>query len=204
MFVYNALISVFHPIMLHYQLIILMYVKKKIVEKRDVSYAGCFEKTNDEIKTIRRAISKHLMYQQGLETIYQLAIAVLLLCYANSNTTTSSGLSALFKQEGLRFLGLTLTPEIIVILSVTLSFFSFTSANINGIRGHCFHLPIMSRLMLALCILASCIMRIVAFTLYFAPLLGLFELLNHFKGKHKTIVNTFRSTDTILFHFIFS
>ena len=153
---------------------------------------SAYKKQVDTIKELETQISKHVRLQQGLETIYQLAITVILLCYAHSKTKTFNGLSALFKKDGLVYYGISISPELIITVNIVLNLFSFTLANINGIKGHCYNLPFVTKLVLAFCILCCSINRIMAITLYFAPTLGLFDLLFHYKGifHSKVIIGT--------------
>ena len=182
-FLYDLLTAIIIPIKFHYRLIVAKSVRKSILERCDVSFASAYMKITKRIQQIEKEITTHKRLQQGLETIYQLAGNVLLIFYANSYTRTSQGLSALFESDGIDLFGISISPNFVVMLNIILNFLSFTSANVNGTRVNSYHYPIMSKIMLAISIFCSCATRIMAMNLFFAPVLGLFDLLMHYKGK---------------------
>ena len=181
-YVFNILTAMIHPIRLHFQSVVANVVRKKIIEKNDNSLGIAFRQNSNIIKQINEGKRKHVRLQQGLETIYQLAIGTILLFLASSNTRTSQGLSALFESDSINIFGFSMSPKIVIAVNMVLNFLSFTIANINGIRSESYF-PIMSKMMLAVSVLCSCAARIMSITLYFAPSLGLFDLLFHYKGK---------------------
>ena len=72
---------------------------------------------------------------------------------------------------------------LIVTLNVLLNFLSFAYANMMGTRGYRLYFPLRSKLVLVVSILSSCVARMIGILVYFAPSLGLFDLLYHYKGK---------------------
>ena len=181
-FLFDILTSIFHPIKLHYDLVVAKCVNEKLLESKLTSTQTQFEENANIIKCLEEEKCRHIRLQQGLETIYQLAIGTILLFLASSNTRTSQGLSALFESDSINIFGFFMSPMIVIAVNMVLNFLSFTIANINGIRSESYF-PIMSKMMLAVSVLCSCAARIMSITLYFAPSLGLFDLLFHYKGK---------------------
>lgn len=158
---------------------------KKLVACNESAFADRYKDLAESIKVLEYKISKHMQLQTGLETIYQLAISVILLCYANSQTKTTQALTDLFEADSINFLGISLSPEFVILINVVLNMISYTFANVKGLRGHCQHFPALSKLLLATCIFASTVARIIGFTIFYAPPLGLFDLLFHYKGLKK-------------------
>ena len=179
---FDILTAVVHPIILYFKLILAKCVRNKILAKHEISLVHSFNKNVKVIKELEEKISRHIRLQQGLETIYQLSITVILLCYAKSKTRTTQSLSALFEVQKITVIGIPMAPEVVITINILVNIASYTLANMNGIRGHCQHFPLMSKLLLCLCILSSTMARIIAFTMFFAPALGLFNLLYHYKG----------------------
>ena len=181
----DTLTAIFDPIRLNFKLILAKVVKNKILITNNNSLAGVFKKQTEMIKDLRTEIVMHIRLQQGLETIYQLIINVVLIFYAKSKTKTSQGLSALFEGENVSFMGISISAIYILAINLALNMIGFTSANLNGIRGHADYFPLVSKLLLSVCILCSILTRILAITMFFAPALGLFNLLYHYKGNFK-------------------
>ena len=172
-----------YPIKLQYRLIVAKLSRQIITEKNDLSNSTIYKKNSETIFKIQRKIKRHVRLHQSFETIYQLAITSILLFYDISNTKTSQGLSAFFEGKDFNFVKIPISPILMVKISVALGFLSFTLKNIQGIRIKDSYLPITPRIMLAVSIFCSCVARILSMVLYFAPTLGLFDLLFHYKGK---------------------
>ena len=158
---------------------------KQLVACNESAFADRYKDLAESVKVLEYKISKHMQLQTGLETIYQLAISVILLCYANSQTKTNQALTDLFEVDSITFLGISLSPKLVIFTNVVLNMISYTFANVKGLRGHCQHFPALSKLLLATCIFASTVARIIGFTIFYAPPLGLFNLLFHYKGLKK-------------------
>ena len=181
-FVFHILTSIIHPIRLNHKLVLARSITQKILKKKSNCLAEAFRENSNKIDQASEENCKHIRLQQGLETIYQLAISVILLFYAQSKTKTSQGLSGLFEADRIYIMGISVSPTFVITTNVVINFLSFTNANINGIRRSDSHFPIISKFMLATSILCACIARIMSMVLYFAPVLGLFDLLFHYKG----------------------
>ena len=185
MFLVDMITSVFNPIISHYDLVVAKCVREKLLEWKLKSMIPHFEENASIIKGLEEEKCRHVRLQQGLETIYQLTLSLLLLFYAISTTRTSQGLSALFESDNnIEIIGISMSATLVIAINTGLNFFSFVYANLNGIRGNSCYFPITSQLILALSILCSCLSRIMSIVLYFSPALGLLDLLHHYKGDN--------------------
>ena len=183
LFIWDILTAIIEPIRLHFKLVLANCRQQILLKREKASFGLIFKKNSLLIKETQRQVSKHIRLQQGLETIYQLAVTVILLAYAESETKTSQALSGLFKNDGLTVFGIYLSPIALIIFNVTMNIIGFTSANVNGIREGRHHFPAVSTLLLGLCVFCACLTRILGITLYFSPPLGFFNLLFHYKAE---------------------
>ena len=182
-FLFDMITSIFHPIKLDYDLVVAKCVNEKLLESKLTSTITHFEENAKIIKCLEEEKCRHVRLQQGLETIYQLTLNLLLLLYGLTNTKTSQGLSALFESDNhIDIIGIPISATLMITINTVLNFFSLIYANINGIRENSRYFPVMSQLILALAISCSCASRIMSIILYFSPTLGLFDLLHHYKG----------------------
>ena len=136
-----------------------------------------------KIQNVEQELMSHLRLHSGLETMFQSTINTILLLYAASLTRSRQGLAALFDQDAFVFLGITLPSSMVLAVLLVLNFVGLISAQYNGIigqRGHLYQ-PFGKLLKLIGCSCAN-LTRIMSFTLYFAPSLGLFNLLHHYQG----------------------
>ena len=138
----DVLTAIIDPIRLNFKLILAKLVRSKILMINNTSLASVFMKQTEIIKDLKREIVMHIRLQQGLETIYQLIINVILIFYARSKTRTSQGLAGLFEGENVSFMGISISAEFVLVINLTLNMIGFTSANLNGIRGHASHFPL--------------------------------------------------------------
>ena len=183
MFLVDMITSVFNPIISHYDLVVAKCVREKLLEWKLKSMIPHFEENESIIKGLEEEKCRHVRLQQGLETIYQLTLNLLLLLYGLTKTRTSQSLSALFESDNnIEIVGVPMSATLVVTINTVLNFFSLIYANINGIRENSRYFPFMSQLILALAISCSCVSRIMSIILFFSPTLGLFDLLHHFKG----------------------
>ena len=173
-----------HPIKLQYDLVVAKCVREKLLESKLTSLITHFEENESIIKCLEEEKCRHIRLQQGLETIYQLTLNLLLIFYGISTTKTSQGLSALFEPDNnINIIGISMSATLVVTINTVLNFLSFIYVNINGIRGNSWYFPLTSQLILALAITCSCVSRMMSIVLYFSPTLGLFELLQHLKAE---------------------
>ena len=176
--------SFFWPIQLHYKLVAARFVRKIIIKQINVALASSYEEICTRIKRIENDLTKHNQVQLGFETIYQLIGTSILICYANSNTKTRQGLTAFFEEKRHDFIGIPLTSEAAITILLALNLSSFIKTHFAGIiTGYASNYNSIGKFIILLCITLNSIVRVGSITLYFSPVLGLFNLLNHYQGK---------------------
>ena len=152
-------------------------------------------------------LSIHTKLELGLETILQSCLQLTLLFYAISETRTTEGLSAIFgKQVEKEIFGKQLEKEwtlTLLFLSTIWSFISNVLSHIGGLSSKRRHFPAMSKIVVALYSFFSITTRVMAIVIFFSPSLGLFNLLQHWKGEqvqwHPALMETFLSNKTVTF-----
>ena len=187
-FLIALLTSPIRPIELHFELITANYLRKKLLVLNDVIMAPNYEQILLKIQNIEQELLRHLRLQSGIETMFQVTINTILLLYAHSLTRTTQGLAALFDQDAFVFLGITVPSSIILAVLLALNLVGLSMAQYNGIvdqKGHLYQS--LGKLMLLIGCCSAIFTRIMSFTLYFAPTLGLFNLLHHYQGNQTTI-----------------
>ena len=125
----------------------------------------------------KRTLNRHIKLELGLETVYQLAITLILLLLSYTETSVEKGLKTVFN-EGLEPLSISL-----LIASIVLSAISFTSIHCKVLNVCREHFPFMSLLVASLYSLCGLITRVVAMVMYFTVPLGFFSLLRHWQGE---------------------
>ena len=187
-FLIALLTSPIRPIELHFELITANYLRKKLLVLNDVIMAPNYEQILLKIQNIEQELLRHLRLQSGIETMFQVTINTILLLYAHSLTRTTQGLAALFDQDAFVFLGITVPSSIILAVLLALNLVGLSMAQYNGIvdqKGHLYQS--LGKLMLLIGCCCAIFTRIMSFTLYFAPTLGLFNLLHHYQCNQTTI-----------------
>ena len=147
-----------------------------MIKQKKMTLTTSYAKICTKIDGIENDIIKHNQVQLGFETIYQLIGTSILISYANSDTKTRQGLTALFKEQNHDIMGFTLTSEAAITILLALNLLNFIKAHFTGITaGYASNYQ--------LCITLNSIVRVGSITLYFSPVLGLFNLLYHYQGK---------------------
>ena len=112
---------------------------------------------------------------------YQIPIQIILLLLASTDTPTTGGLESFFKKDS--FLGINASPTSILTASVILSMTSAILRHVKALvaeKGFLTFKPKMTVFMWTLC---AAVRRILTFVIFFAPSLGLFHLLHHWKAE---------------------
>ena len=144
-----------------------------------------FEKVlqTTKIRQLEQELIKHTRLQLGLETIFQTIGDTILLFYAFSFTRTKQDFSALFQNNPVDFLGLNLTPEVIISILLILSLISLIKSHYQGlVEGYGSNYKLFGKSMVVLTIMCGIIVKVMSCVMYFAPVLGLFNLLRHYQG----------------------
>ena len=182
-FFLDMLLAFILPIKLHFQLAVAKFMRMKILKQNSITFGLEFEEICTKINEIEQDLAKKHRIHLGTESIYQLAGNVIILCYANSNTKTTQGLASFFKLEKLTIFSISLSPEIILGLLMTLNIATFIRAQVNGLaKGYGSDFHIIGKVTMILCISMASMIRMMSIALYFAPTIGLFNLLHHYKG----------------------
>ena len=140
----------------------------------------------------------HTKLELGLETILQSCLQLTLLFYALSETRTTEGLSEIFGRDIEHELTLTF-----LILSIIWSFVSNILSHIQGLSAKRRRFPITSKIVVAAYSFFSITTRVMTILLFFSPSLGLFNLLQHWKGEqvqwHPFLLENLITNKTISF-----
>ena len=108
-----------------------------------------------------------------------------MVCYAYSSTKTRQGLAAIFIQDAFVFMGVTISPKNIIVVLLTMNFVSLIRAHMNGfILGYASNYNLIGKLLVFLYVASAIVVRIMSMTLYFSPMLGLFNLLQHHQSLY--------------------
>ena len=179
----DILRAIIQPIILHYQLTVAKLVKIKLLQQKDLSLAPNYHAICTRIKSMEEELRKQSRLQLSIETIFQLVGNVILLCYAYSHTRTTQGLAALFMEDKIVILSIPLSSKLVLVVLMAMNLASFINVHTNGIlQGYSSNNNLVGKLMLMLCIFCGSLIRIASMILYFAPTLGLFNLLHHYQG----------------------
>ena len=180
----DVLTALIRPIILHHRLTVSKFMWIRILKQADLALASSWEKVCAKIKTQEKELQKQARLQLGLETIFQLTGNVVLLCYGYSLTKTSQGLAALFKQESMNIWSIPISSNFILGVLLAMNLITFVRVNFKCIvEGYGSNCKIIGKMLLLLCIVIGSFIRISSMTLYFAPTLGLFNLLHHYQGR---------------------
>ena len=165
------IVIVFSPFFSYVQHFMGLYLELKL---RLLPHNNTYIKAKEDFK---RALSQFVKLNLGLETVYQLAITLILLLLSYTKSPVENDLKTVFN-EGLEPLSISL-----LIASIVLSTISFTSSHCKILNVCREHFPFNSRLVASLYSLCGLITRIVAMIMYFTVPLGLFSLLRHWQGE---------------------
>ena len=151
----------------------------------DISLAIDLTLEVKKIEQLEKELTKHNRVQQGLETVFQTTINTILACYAYSSTKTRQGLAAIFTQDDFALMGVTISPKVIIVILLTMNSISLIRAHMNGlIMGHGSNYNFVGKLLVFLFVASAIVVRIMSMTLYFTPMLGLFNLLHHYQSLY--------------------
>ena len=159
-----------------------------------------FKEVVDNITKLEEVILKHIRLQISLETIFQFAGSLILILYSMSLTRTRQGLVALFQENEIIVFGQSIPSIVIIIVLSVMNLASFIKGNVNGIvDGHGCNYSLIGFCLVFTNIICASTVRILSMILYFAPSLGLFNLLHHYQGKcRKNTIGIFKVGRSLL------
>ena len=134
---------------------------------------------NVKWEKVKFHLNQHIRMELGLETLFQLAGQLILLFNSLTETGTYQGLDRIFR-DGSEVTTLSL---MLLTISSAFSFISCSTSNLQALASQREHFPATSKIMAVGYSLFACIVRILAFVMYFAPTLGLFNLLRHLQAE---------------------
>ena len=179
----DVLTAIIKPLILHHRLTIAKVVRMKILKQNDMALASKYHEICISIQKTQDELNKHARVQLSIETIYQLAGSIILLCLGYSHTRTNQGLSAMFMQDEIVLMNVTFSSNLVLGTFMAMNLTSFIKVHINGIvQEYSSNTRVAGKIMLIISILLGSLIRISSITLYFSPILGLFQLLHHYQG----------------------
>ena len=133
----------------------------------------------DTLTEAKYYMAQYAQVDIGLESHFQLIIAITLLLLANSQTNAISGLETLFENERLFYMN----PKVALGISISWSLFSCIKSQIKGMAKKRQHATTMANVLLLIFTSTSIALRVFSSTLYLTPALGLFNTLRHLQGE---------------------
>ena len=118
----------------------------------------------------------------GLEAFYQVAGQLILLLFATTNTGTTGGLQAVFKQQNSIF-GIPITPIAALGISIAITLKSCITLLLKTVKTEKQFVPFSSTFFILLWGLFSSLRRITSMVCFFIPSLGLFNILYHHQAE---------------------
>ena len=118
----------------------------------------------------------------GLEAFYQVAGQIILLLFATTNTGTTGGLQAVFKQQN-SFFGIPITPIAALGISIAITLKSCITLHLKTVKTEKQFVPFSSTFFILLWGLFSSLRRIISMVCFFIPSLGLFNILYHLEAE---------------------
>ena len=165
--IFAFMLSPFHTFFLHLQQ---FYVEVKS-RSENADRALAFQR--DKITYLLR---KAVKFEFGLEGIFQMAGQFILFLNATSLTRTHEAFKAIFDEE---------TPgeRILLIFSVIWSFKTCILSHLKVVSASREHFPTMSKIVIGLYSFFAVSSRVLCMIMFFAPSLGLFNLLKHLQAE---------------------
>ena len=118
----------------------------------------------------------YIIHVTGLEVFYQVAGQITLLLFANTLTSTTGGLEAVFTKQK-SFFGIKINPFVVLAISIAITLKSCITLNLKTVQTEKQFVPFTSTLFILLWGLFSSLRRIISMVCFFVPSLGLFNIL---------------------------
>ena len=146
---------------------------------------NCHRNQADELlvryKVMKMKLARFIRTELGIETSLQIMFSVLLLLFSKSDTRIVQGLEAIF--DGGQDFILGISPQVILVLNMIWSILSAWRSYFKGLSATKDHFPLKPILILGMYVCLSLFSNCLACIVYFAPCLGLFNLLRHYQGE---------------------
>ena len=122
-----------------------------------------------------------MIYFLGSEVFYQVPLQILLLLLATSETPTTGGLEAIFKQSS--FLGIPMDPKAVLALFVSWSLRTCVFLHLKSVATEKGFIQTTSKIAVFLWGLFAVMRRVLTLVAFFIPSLGLFSILYHWQAE---------------------
>ena len=117
-----------------------------------------------------------------METLYQVALQIVLLFFTQTNTPTTGGLESFFAKK--TFLGLEIDPTWILVIFVGLSLKSCIFQHIKAVSAEKGFFGLKAKLAVFAWAVFATIRKVASIVCFFTPSLGLFNLLHHWQAEN--------------------
>ena len=132
---------------------------------------------------IRKQTAEFIKTELCIELTLQMTFSVLILAFLNSETRVEQGLEAIFEVSKVEIFGLSIPSKVIIVLNIAWGFISCWKSFLRGMATTKDHFPGPSEYLLGLHVALSVTIRCTNTIMFFAPTLGLLDLLRHFQGE---------------------
>ena len=124
------LIAVVQPLRLHFEILMLKFVRKKTLSQNE-TYSQNFYDITERIEKCDKKLMRHVRLHLGLETTFQLTGNAILLLFAYSSTKTNQGLTAFFETSSIDILGFNITPRVVIAVLLVMNLVGYIRAHFN-------------------------------------------------------------------------
>ena len=128
---FDILTAVVKPLILHHRLTVAKIVRVKILKQNDMALASKYNEICTTIQSTQNELYRHARLHLSIETIYQLAGSIILLCLGYSHTRTTQGLSAMFMQDEIVIMNITISSNFVLGTFMAMNLTSFVSVHFN-------------------------------------------------------------------------
>ena len=148
-----------------------------------LSYCARYEAEDltRKYRSIKIISARFIRTEFGIESSLQLMFSMLLLLFSQSETRTAQGLESVF--DGGHDLIFGIPPTIVLVLNNIWSILSAWRAYYKVLSSTKDYFPLRSILIIGCYVILSLVIKCSACIVYFAPSLGLFNLLRHYQGE---------------------
>ena len=172
----DQLLWFLHPVFLSLRVVYLQIANEIMLKLQDIK-DDRYWKNLEKQKRLIFYLNKYKKMELSLETMFQITGKIILLALVYSQTRTTQGLITVFREKSD-----TIPAEIVITISLLISFTTFTLSQIAGVSGSRQYFPLKSKFFIGSSALLASLIRITCFVLYFSPSLGLWNLLRHYQG----------------------
>ena len=193
----NFLIMILLFPFLPFLLTISEFINQRTLSCEWMNYDCALEK----FTRIRKQVAQFIKMELCIETVMQIVFSILMLILSNSATRTQQGLETLFddsQTDGDNLL-LGLSPYVFIIANILWSLKTCWMSFIRGMKATKDHFPSTTFYFLGLYVILAIVIRCTTSIIYFAPILGLLDLLRHFQAESYPFTSARGKNDDIVY-----